>query len=108
MASNESYSPTSPASSINLEEISYLNQPSELSQPSQRSYSTQLSQSTNLNITNGLFKDSKYNKSDFKLNDEKIYIFEKKLFNRQLLPIDYTTDRKVVVECTSCSYKKNR
>jgi hypothetical protein len=55
------------------------------------------------------YKDSKYNDLKYILpsNDKSnIYIFENNLFTRQLLPIDYKKERQILVQCTTCNYKK--
>ena len=52
------------------------------------------------------FKDLKYNKSDYKLDNTKSYIFDNKLFTRTLLDIDFNKEREILIECTTCNYKK--
>ncbi|KAL6788397.1 hypothetical protein GGI42DRAFT_337879 [Trichoderma sp. SZMC 28013] len=49
-----------------------------------------------------------YNRSEFKLEDNKdsrVYIFRNNLFNRTLLPIKINTEREMEVKCISCNYK---
>ena len=46
--------------------------------------------------TENKYKDSKYNKSDYKLSKD-IYIFENNLFTREILRIDYNKEREILV-----------
>jgi len=48
----------------------------------------------------------KFNKPSFELKDNDIYILKMSLFTRVLQPIDYAKERKALIQCTTCSYKK--
>jgi hypothetical protein len=83
-------------------------------QPISSSSDTDLSNESNSDQNNDLtqinqFKDSRYNQPTYQLPSDKdslIYIFQNNLFTRSLLPIDYNTERKILIQCTTCSYKK--
>jgi len=56
---------------------------------------------------NKSYKNSKYNNLNYVLpSTSDIYIFQNGLFQRNLLPIDYTTERRILAKCTLCSYNK--
>ncbi|KAK0616217.1 hypothetical protein B0T14DRAFT_522724 [Immersiella caudata] len=50
--------------------------------------------------------NTKFNKPGFELKDNDIYIFTMGLFTRVLQPIDYAKERELLIQCTTCSYKK--
>ena len=78
---------------------------SSISNDSPRSTSP-ISIDTQPTATENKYKDSKYNKSDYKLSKD-IYIFENNLFTREILPIDYNKEREIlVIQCTLCKYNK--
>ena len=96
MASDASYSQqTSPASSIIQDQTTQSMQ-----QYSQQNSQQNSQQSGQQNI------NSKYNNSDFQLKDDDIYIFKNGLFTRILQQIDHTKKRELLIQCTTCSYKK--
>jgi len=68
---------------------------------------SQLLSESNLSVSdiNDLYKfrNSKYNKESFILESielEKAYIFKNQLFIRTLLPIDYSKERQMELQCT--------
>ena len=83
-------------------------------QPISSSSDTDLSNESNSDQNDDLtqinqFKDSKYNQPTYQLPSDKdslIYIFQNNLFTRSLLPIDYNTKRKILIQYTTYSYKK--
>ncbi|KAH8878501.1 hypothetical protein GQ53DRAFT_123307, partial [Thozetella sp. PMI_491] len=85
-------------SSIIIEDIQILD---DISQPTSQLISQSTSEKTSQDFT-----DSKYNKSNYILSDKNIYIFKNGLFTRTLLPIDLSKEREILVECTTCSFKK--
>ena len=54
------------------------------------------------------YKNSPYNQPTYQLPSDKesVYIFQHGLFTRSLQPIDYTKEREILLQCTTCSYKK--
>jgi len=96
MASDVLYSQqSSPASSI------ILNHTTQSTQQYSQQNSQQNSQpSSQQNI------NSRYNNPDFQIKDNDIYIFKNGLFTRILQPIDHTKEPELLIQCTTCSYKK--
>jgi len=68
-------------------------------------------QNDNLTISNQInqYKDSKYNQPIYQLpsdKDSSIYIFQNNLFIWSLLPLEYNIEWKILIQCTTCLYKK--
>jgi hypothetical protein len=61
------------------------------------------------NTTSKDYSKSKYNQSSYQLpidTESTIYIFQHQLFKRSLLPINIDKERQMLVECTTCKFKK--
>ncbi len=57
-----------------------------------------------------LIQNSPYNYPDYKLDEPPnigIYIFDNGLLTRTLLNIEYNKNREMLINCTTCTYKKN-
>ena len=69
--------------------------------------STNINTESDKNITT--YEGSIYNDPNYKLppdTESLIYIFKNGLFTRFLLNIDINKERDILIQCTSCTYKK--
>lgn len=58
---------------------------------------------SSINLNSDKFKNSKYNRTSFQFKSnetEGVYIFKNELFTRTLLPIDYSKEREMELQCT--------
>ena len=65
-------------------------------------------QSLSVNTTtSSQYKNQPENQPTYQLpSNNSAYIFQHNLFTRSLLPINYNKERQMLVQCTTCSYKK--